>query len=453
MASTNPQIPQPSPPPFAPSAPPFPIPTTTTPSSSSLYPPVDVSDFTEDLFPHIAEDDPKNPSLQPPSEETMLRIPGAFLHLIDKQRSVELASGDLYISGLRQGDSFVAVLVRVGGTDDAVQWPLAHDEAAVKLDESHYFFSLHVPGETGDGGGGSPDVLSYGLTFASKGQEALLKELDAILESYSSFSVQKVSGKEPAEALDGTVAKEVTPTEVMEDSSKKEMMEERCVAYWTTLAPNVEDYSGLVAKAIAAGSGQLVKGILWCGDVTVERLKWGNDMLKTRLGPNEKPTEISPETWARIQRVKRFTKMSEKVATGVLSGVVRVSGYFTSSVVNSRAGKKFFGMLPGEVVLASLDGFGKICDAFEVAGKNVLSTSSVVTTGLVSHRYGEQAAAAATQGLDAAGHAVGTAWAVFKIRKGIDPKSSIAPTTLAKSAAEAAASEIRSKRGKETCKN
>lgn len=305
MASTNPQIPQPSPPPFAPSAPPFPIPTTT-PSSSSLYPPVDVSDFTEDLFPHIAEDDPKNPSLQPPSEETMLRIPGAFLHLIDKQRSVELASGDLYISGLRQGDSFVAVLVRVGGTDDAVQWPLAHDEAAVKLDESHYFFSLHVPGETGDGGGGSPDVLSYGLTFASKGQEALLKELDAILESYSSFSVQKVSGKEPAEALDGTVAKEVTPTEVMEDSSKKEMMEEQCVAYWTTLAPNVEDYSGLVAKAIAAGSGQLVKGILWCGDVTVERLKWGNDMLKTRLGPNEKPTEISPETWARIQRYHLF---------------------------------------------------------------------------------------------------------------------------------------------------
>lgn len=30
---------------------------------------------------------------------------------------------------------------------------------------------------------------------------------------------------------------------------------------------------------------------------------------------------------------------------------------------------------------------GKICDAVEVAGKNVLQTSSVVTTGIVSHRY------------------------------------------------------------------
>ena len=49
--------------------------------------------------------------------------------------------------------------------------------------------------------------------------------------------------------------------------------------------------------------------------------------------------------------------MTEKVALGVLSGVVKVSGFFTSSVANSKAGKKFFGLLPGEMVLASLDGF------------------------------------------------------------------------------------------------
>lgn len=29
----------------------------------------------------------------------------------------------------------------------------------------------------------------------------------------------------------------------------------------------------------------------------------------------------------------------------------------------------------------------KICDAVELAGSNVLQTSSVVTTGLASHRY------------------------------------------------------------------
>lgn len=50
--------------------------------------------------------------------------------------------------------------------------------------------------------------------------------------------------------------------------------------------------------------------------------------------------------------------MSERVATGILSGVLKVSGYFTCTVVNSKVGKKFFNMLPGELVLASLDGIG-----------------------------------------------------------------------------------------------
>lgn len=58
-------------------------------------------------------------------------------------------------------------------------------------------------------------------------------------------------------------------------------------------------------------------------------------------------------------RVKKLTKATEKMATGILSGVVKVSGFFTSSVVNSKVGKKFFSLLPGEIVLASLDGFSK----------------------------------------------------------------------------------------------
>jgi hypothetical protein len=49
--------------------------------------------------------------------------------------------------------------------------------------------------------------------------------------------------------------------------------------------------------------------------------------------------------------------MSEKVATGILSGVVKVSGFITGSVANSKTGKKILNMVPGEIVLASLDGF------------------------------------------------------------------------------------------------
>ncbi|XP_058107997.1 protein EARLY-RESPONSIVE TO DEHYDRATION 7, chloroplastic-like isoform X2 [Magnolia sinica] len=411
--------------------------------SSSLYPSIDMTDLAENLFP-----DTGPPAPVESSEQIVIKIPGAMVHLIDKQRSVELASGEFTIVNLCQGGNVVAVLARVG---DEIQWPLAKDEATVKLDDSHYFFSLRVPAYDGPGsaddisGMDSEDLLNYGLTFASKGQGGMFKELDRILENYSSFSVQRVSGK--SKVLDGSVAKEVAPAE-MESEAKKEMMEKQSAAYWTTLAPNVEDYSGSVARAIVAGSGQLIKGILWCGDATVDSLNWGNELLKRRMEPNAKPAEVSREAMKRMKRVKRVTKMSEKVATGVLSGVVKVSGFFTSSVVNSKAGKKFFSLLPGEIILASLDGFSKVCDAVEVAGKNVLSTSSVVTTGIVSQRYGDQAAELTNEGLDAAGHALGTAWAVFKIRKALNPKSAIKPTTLVKLAAKTAPAEMKARQAK-----
>ncbi|KDP29638.1 hypothetical protein JCGZ_18800 [Jatropha curcas] len=413
-------------------------------SSSSLYPSIDTKDLAENLFPE--EDEAviySHPTSSQPYEQTLITIPGAIVHLIERDRSVQLACGDLSIISLKQDDTVIAVLVRVG--EDDIQWPLAKDEAAVKLDESHYFFTLRVPGnEEEEGINGDVELLNYGVTIASKGQEALLKEFDKILEIYSSFTVQELKGRGINwEVLDGNTAKGISPEE-LKSEEKKELMEESSAAYWTVLAPNVEDYSGSVARMIAAGSGQLIKGILWCGDVTVDRLKWGNEFFKKTV-EKKSDMEISPATLRRIKRVKRLTKISEKVAVGILSGVVKVSGIFTGTIVNSKAGKKFFSLLPGEIVLASLDGFNKVCDAVEVAGRNVMSTSSVVTTELVSQRYGEQAAKATNEGLDAAGHAIGTAWAVFKIRKALNPKSVFKPTKLAKAAAEATSAEMKAK--------
>ncbi|KAG2705966.1 hypothetical protein I3843_05G072900 [Carya illinoinensis] len=421
-------------------------------SSSSLYPSIEVKELAENLFP-AGEDDVSQASshLLQPSEDVLVKVPGAIVHLIEKDHSVQLACGELEIVSLRQGENVVAVLARVG---DDIQWPLAKDEAAVKLDEAHYFFTLRVPPDGSVGSDGDDEdfackeceMLNYGLTIASKGQEALLKELDRVLEMYSCFSVQKMGEIGSWEVLDGSVAREMSPGE-LESKDNKELLGESSAAYWTTLAPNVEDYSGHVARLIAAGSGQLIRGILWCGDVTVDRLKWGNEFLMKRMGQISN-SEISPSVMKRIKRVKKLTKMTEKMASGVLSGVVKVSGFFTSSIVNSKVGKKFFSLLPGEIVLASLDGFSKVCDAVELAGRNVMSTTSVVTTGLVLQRYGEQAAQATNEGLDAAGHAIGAAWAVFKIRKAINPKSVLKPTTLAKAAAAANSTELKAKYNK-----
>lgn len=271
-------------------------------SSSSSYPTVDMRDVAEKLFP----DDSQSPNIQS-SEQVLVKIPGAIVHLIEKDNSVELACGELTIVGLHQGDNIVAVLARIG---EDIQWPLARDEAAVKLDDAHYFFSLRVPASGNDDDEDDENsvsikdecvLLNYGLTIASKGQEEKLKELDRILEKYSCFSVQKVKGLGNWEVLDGSVASETSPDE-LESKEKNDLIRKSSAAYWTTLAPNVDDYSGSVARLIASGSGQLIRGILWCGDVTVDRLKWGNEFLKKRMGPCSN-SEISPQA---LKRVKRF---------------------------------------------------------------------------------------------------------------------------------------------------
>lgn len=174
---------------------------TSTPPSSSIYPPVDMNNVAKDLFPD--NEDQQNPNNKPAafesSEEILITVPGTIVHLIDKQRSVELASGELSVVQLRQGDNVVAVFARVG---EKIQWPLAKDEAAVKLDESHYFFTLRVPpgaksdddeeddGVEGSSSEGDENLLNYGVTIASKGQEGLLEAFDSILDHYSAFTVQ-----------------------------------------------------------------------------------------------------------------------------------------------------------------------------------------------------------------------------------------------------------------------
>ncbi|KAE8707134.1 Senescence/dehydration-associated protein-related isoform 3 [Hibiscus syriacus] len=351
-------------------------------------------------FPVSGSNDHSDPPFAPTApaeavEEVLIKIPGAIVHLIDKSYSVELACGEFAVVRLWQDNNIVAVLARVA---DDVQWPITKQGTAVKLDDSHYFFSLEFPKEADKASEDGSDLISYGLTIASKGQGNLLIQLDDILRCYSCFTVQKVKGK-GEEVLDG--GKNMSP-EDLNSVSKKEAMEGRCAAYWTTLAPNVEEYSGTAAKMIAAGSGQLIKGILWCGDVTIDRLNRGNEVLKSRMTPTEENLEISPEALKRIQRIKKVTRVTHKVANGVLSGVVKVSGYF-STQLQTQNWARVFRLLPGEMVLATLDGFDKICDAAEAAGKNVMSTSSTVTTELVNQKYGEKAAEATSEGLNSAG--------------------------------------------------
>ena len=139
------------------------------------------------------------------SEDILVRIRGAMVHLVDDQDSPLLAEGDFSVVRIEQEGNGIVAFIRVG---DNLRWPLTKDEPAVKLDSSHYFFTIRVPRRVDDmdreTAGASQECMSYGVTFSTAGQERQLRELDAILEQYSGFSSpQLVHGDREHDEFDG----------------------------------------------------------------------------------------------------------------------------------------------------------------------------------------------------------------------------------------------------------
>jgi spartin len=76
-------------------------------ASSLLYPTVDPDELTENLFLEAKEDEDVASPL-PATEETLVAVPGAQLHLVDPDHSVDLGAGTLSVVHLLQGGHSVA---------------------------------------------------------------------------------------------------------------------------------------------------------------------------------------------------------------------------------------------------------------------------------------------------------------------------------------------------------
>lgn len=207
-------------------------------------------------------------------EETLLRVPGASVHLMaGSDGPVELARGDLSVVRIAKDGVAVATAVRVGHD---LGWPLARDEPVVRLDRLHYLFTL--PDRDGT-------FLNYGVSFdaAANADAAALASLDGFLRSNACFSAPSSSA-----AVVPSKSSRARPTQQQQQQSAASSD-----AYWNDFAPRMEGYNGVLAKAIAAGTGQLVKGIFMCSEayasqvpvqsvlasseVTGESLRMGDD--------------------------------------------------------------------------------------------------------------------------------------------------------------------------------
>ncbi|GMH18042.1 hypothetical protein Nepgr_019883 [Nepenthes gracilis] len=305
--------------------------------------------------------------------EPLIQIPGCTVHLMDEGEAVEIARGDFTLFRVSDETLSLATIIKAG---EDLQWPLTKDEPVVKLDSLHYLFTLPIK----DG-----DPLNYGVAFSEQYSERLAS-LDSFLQERSCFSCP-------------------SPDSLARRKNKSDID-------W-----KVNAYTNQVQK-------------------------WGEMILTTaaeeRNGIPAEETESSQGTAAKkksalnqsLKRVRKLSKMTEKMSKAMLDGVGVATGSVTGPLVRSKAGKKFFAMMPGEVLLASLDAVDKVLNAAEAAEKQALRATSGAAVRMVSNRFGESAGEATDDALATAGHVAGTAWNVFKIRKTLNPASSVSSGVL-----------------------
>ncbi|XP_059276759.1 senescence/dehydration-associated protein At4g35985, chloroplastic-like [Lycium ferocissimum] len=337
----------------------------------------------------------ETPEIKNIKHEVLLNIPGCKVHLMDEGETLELSNGFFTIFSISEEDVCVAKIIKVG---DELQWPLTKDEPVVKLDSLHYLFTLPVTN-------GHP--LSYGVTFSEKGS-GNLGYLDAFLKENALFTCSSSS------------------------SSRKKDID------WKEFAPRIEDYNHVLAKAIAGGTGQIVKGIFKCSNAYTNQVQKGGENILIPAAEKSGSTATKSKGNATnknavnesLKRVRKLSKMTEKMSKSMLNGVGVATGSVMGPMVRSQAGMKFLTMVPGEVLLASLDAVNKILDAAEAAEKQTLTATSGAVTRMVTNRYGENAGEATEDALATVGHCAGTAWNVFKIRKALNPASSVSSGAL-----------------------
>ncbi|CAK7337507.1 unnamed protein product [Dovyalis caffra] len=339
----------------------------------------------------------RNPKTKHINQEVLLQIPVCTVYLMDEGEAVELAKGKFTIVRILDKNVSIATIIKVG---DNLQWPLTKDEPVLKLDSLNYLFSLPMM----DGGS-----LSYGVTFSEQCRSSL-SSLDSFLREHSCFSASTTTTKN----ID-----------------------------WKEFAPRIEDYNNVLAKAIAHGTGQIVKGIFICSNIYSTQVHKVGEMIINHAAEEKngsKACEINSNKTSgatkknganqNLKRVRNLSKMTENLSKATLDVVGAASGSVMIPVVNSQAGKIILDSVPGEVLFASLDAVNKILAAAEVAEKQALSATSSATTRVVTDRFGENAGEIAGDVLATTSHCTNTAWNLINIRKAIKPASFVSTGIL-----------------------
>ncbi|KAL1197468.1 Protein EARLY-RESPONSIVE TO DEHYDRATION 7 [Cardamine amara subsp. amara] len=201
---------------------------------------------------------------------------------------------------------------------------------------------------------------------------------------------------------------------------------------WKELSPKLEEYKSIVAKAIAQGTGHIIKGILTCSNSYSQKVLKGVGEITIAKEADEKSGDTSQINGGdnnitkknkNLERVEKLWNVCVMIGAIVLDGEEMVNGLIIAPVVKSTLGKALLSTAPGDVLLASLDSFNKIVGAAEAAATQSYVATTMVATKLVSESVGENVGKTTRQILETTGDLSRIAW---NISKSLEPTFSIA---------------------------
>ncbi|KAI4964547.1 hypothetical protein ZWY2020_005511 [Hordeum vulgare] len=97
-------------------------------------------------------------------------------------------------------------------------------------------------------------------------------------------------------------------------------------AYWTAVAPNVEEYGSVVARAITSGDENVAKGILWRGVMTRGHASLGNEVLEKRIQIGDTKAEVTLFTRGKAPITQQLPGESDAEYVEFSSKVLHLKG-------------------------------------------------------------------------------------------------------------------------------
>lgn len=351
--------------------------------------------------------------------DVVLRVPAAEVYEIQRRSSQLRYSGDFLLLFYAPEDVY---LITVG----KFRFSLLKEIPIVRGFGVHFVF---------------PSVDScYGIKFNGDIEPDLIEILEVVFNERADYAVQQLQQPEtPGRDALPTVNAKVEAAEPCGTVADKAKLYTRVVDLEELHSHPIRQLptTKRLANWLVEGGASFANVILRAAEWTTKKIGLGKDLLTTRIKRKERTTQVSQRTLQRLAKARTATNSVLVVSKATISSAIEVTtqvarsltarfenSNYTQKIVSSQAylGVKDIGGASVTVVVS-------IYEALEEALFTLAKASGEAAVDIVRHRYGDQAALAADDGVNSALNIVNTA----RVVKGLGPKS------LAKRSAKAAA--------------